>query len=385
MNRPTVARNLASGLYCVGRARIARTMATMQAMVYEGPGQRSWKTVPKPTIQDAKDVIIKTVATTICGTDLHISKGDVPSVKPGTTLGHEAIGIVEAVGNEVKRFKIGDKVVVSCITSCGNCYYCKKNLQSHCLHGGWVLGHLINGTQAEYTRIPHADYSLHAAPAGVSDKALLMLSDILPTGYEIGVLASSIQPGDNIAIVGAGPVGLACAVTCQSFKPARIIMIDTDDQRLAAAQQFGATHGINPLKVTSVKEAVYKITEEANLLRTSERIEGGVDVAIECVGIPKTMDYCQEIIAPGGRIANVGVHGCKVDLQLQDLWIKNITISTGLVNANSTPQLMGQIVDGEIDSSKFVTHDFKLCDICKAYDVFGHAAHNCALKTFIEA
>lgn len=385
MNRTSLNRGLTVGSYCVGRSQIARTMATMQAMVYEGPGKRSWKSVPKPTVKDSNDVVIKTVATTICGTDLHISKGDVASCKPGTTLGHEAIGIVESVGSDVKRFKVGDKVIVSCITSCGGCYYCKRNMQSHCLKGGWLLGHRINGTQAEYTRIPHADYSLFHAPAGVPDKALLMLSDILPTGYEIGVLTSNIQKGDTVAIVGAGPIGLACVVTALSFKPSRVIMIDTDDKRLEAAKLFGATHGVNPTKVASVKDAVNKIAAEANKERTSEELEPGVDVAIECVGVPKTMDYCQEIIAPGGRIANVGVHGTKVDLQLQDLWIKNVNISTGLVNTFSTPDLLNRIQQGVIDPTKFVTHDFKLCDICKAYDVFGNAAHHNALKTFIQA
>lgn len=355
------------------------------ANVYEGPGKPVWKSVPKAVVKDPTDVVIKTVATTICGTDLHICKGDVPEVKPGTILGHEAIGIIESVGPAVKKFKVGDKVVVSCITSCGNCYYCKRNLQSHCLHGGWLLGHLINGTQAEYTRIPHADHSLYHVPVGASDKAILMLSDILPTGYEIGVLPSQIQQGDTVAIVGAGPIGMACLVTCQSFEPSRVIMIDKDEKRLEASKKLGATDVINPSKVSNVKDAVAKIAAEANKARTNESLEPGADVAIECVGVPNSWDICQQIIAPGGRIANVGVHGLKVDLNLQDLWIKNISISTGLVNTFSTPDLMKRIVQGGLDPTKFVTHDFKLCEMCQAYEVFGNAAHNCAMKTFIQA
>lgn len=366
----------------------------MNALVYEGPGKPVWKSVPKATVQHPKDAVIKTVATTICGTDLHICKGDVPAVQPGTILGHEAIGVVEEVGSEVTKFKKGDKVIVSCITSCGQCYYCTRNLQSHCNQGGgWILGHKINGTQAEYTRIPHADYSLYHAPTktpdgrAVSDKALLMLSDILPTGYEIGVLASNIQQGDTVVIVGAGPVGLACLVTCLSFKPARVIMVDQDDQRLEAAKRLGATDGVNPKKVASVKQEVAKIAAEANRARTKpgEVLEPGADVAIECVGIPRTFEMCEEVIAPGGRIANVGVHGSKVDLHLQDLWIKNIGITTGLVNAYSTEDLLNRILTGTLDPTPFVTHEFKLCEICKAYEVFGNAAHNCAIKTFIQA
>jgi alcohol dehydrogenase len=379
-------RGFVTGNYCIGKAQLARGLATMNALVYEGPGKRSWKSVPKATLISPKDVVIKTVATTICGTDLHICKGDVPDVKPGTTLGHEGIGVVEEVGSDVKKFKRGDKVVVSCITSCGNCYYCKKNLQSHCLNGGWLLGHLINGTQAEYTRIPHADFSLYAAPDGVPDKALLMLSDILPTGYEIGVLAANIQPGDSVAIVGAGPIGLSCLTTCQSFKPSRIIMIDRDDQRLEAAKKFGATDTINPDKVANLQDAVNKITKEANKLKSPhETLELGVDVAIECVGIPDSWDICQKIITSGGRIANVGVHGSKVDFNLHELWIKNITVTTGLVNANSTGDLLNRIVSRSMDPMKFVTHDFPLCEICQAYDVFGNASKNNALKMFLKA
>lgn len=359
----------------------------MKALVYGGAGAvaRALKMVPKPQITKPTDAVVKITKTTICGTDLHISHGDVPACKPGTILGHEGIGIVDEIGSSVSKFKKGDKVIVSCITSCGSCYYCTKNLQSHCLDGGWILGHKIDGTQAEYVRIPHADNSLYIAPPSASDEALLMLSDILPTGYEVGVLSSLIKEGDSVAIVGAGPVGLAALITCQTFKPSRIIMIDMDDLRLEAAKSFGATDTVNPTKVSNVTEAVYAITNEATAKVTSEILEPGVDVAIECVGIPQTFQTCQDIIAPGGRIANVGVHGTKVDLQLQDLWIKNIQITTGLVSAYSTQDLLDRVSDGSIDSAKLVTHKFKLDDMEHAYDVFAEASKNKTIKTIIEA
>ncbi|ODV95859.1 hypothetical protein PACTADRAFT_40827 [Pachysolen tannophilus NRRL Y-2460] len=361
----------------------------MKALVYSGAGLREFKDVPKPALLKPTDAIIKTTSTTICGTDLHISLGDVPACKPGTVLGHEAIGIIESIGNDVKNFVKGDKVIISCITSCGNCYYCLKNLQSHCLDGGWILGHKINGTQAEYTRIPHADHSLIKVPAGIPDKALLMLSDILPTGYEIGILSAKIGKGDSVAIVGAGPVGLACLLTAQTFKPSKIIMIDMDDNRLATSKALGATDTVNPKKVASVSEEINKITSNITAKRTNGVILQdddlfGVDVAIECVGIPATFDTCQEIIAPGGRIANVGVHGKKVDLQLQDLWIKNIGITTGLVSAFSTQELLDRIISGDLDPKKLVTHTFKFSDLETAYDIFSHAATTGAIKTFIE-
>lgn len=359
---------------------------SMKALVYGGAGlaARALKSVAKPAITKPTDAIVKLSKTTICGTDLHISLGHVPACKPGTILGHEGIGFVDEVGPGVSNFSKGDKVIISCVTSCGSCYYCKRNLQSHCTDGGWILGHKIDGTQAEYVRIPHADHSLYLAPEGASDESLLMLSDILPTGYEIGVLSGKIEQGDTVAIVGAGPVGMASLLTCKVFKPSRIIMIDLDDLRLEAAKRFGATDVINPGKVASVTEEVYKITSEATKTFTDETLEPGVNVAIECVGVPSTFQTCQDIISPGGRIANVGVHGTKVDLQLQDLWIKNISISTGLVSAYSTKELLGKVVGGEIDSAKLVTHTFKLDELEHAYDVFSDAATNKTIKTVIE-
>ncbi|ODV59372.1 zinc-dependent alcohol dehydrogenase family protein [Ascoidea rubescens DSM 1968] len=358
----------------------------MKALVYEGPTKKSWKLVDKPTIEKPTDAIIKIESTTICGTDLHILKGDVPEVEEGTILGHEGIGYIEEVGSSVKNFKKGDKVIISCITSCGNCTYCKRDIQAHCNDGGWILGHNINGTQSEFVRIPHADYSLINAPKDVKNEALLMLSDILPTGNEVGAICSKIEEGDIVAIIGCGPVGIAALLAAEVYKPRAIIMVDMDEERLKIAKEtFGATHSINPveLKKQGIKftDAIKKITEEFKEERPG--LKDGVDAAIECVGIPQTFDMCQQIIAPGGRIANVGVHGAKVDLQLQDLWIKNITISTGLVSAYSTKTLLKNIEDGELKPEKLVTHEFKLNDIENAYHTFSNAATEKCIKVIL--
>jgi alcohol dehydrogenase len=265
---------------------------------------------------------------------------------------------------------VGDHVIISCITSDGTCEYCKKQMYSHCEDGGWILGHLINGTQAEYVRIPHADNSLHHVPAGYDEEALVMLSDILPTGHEIGVQNGNVKPGDTIAIVGAGPIGMSALLTSQFYSPAKIYMIDLDENRLQVAKGFGATDIINSGK----EDAITKIMSET---------KDGVDVAIEAVGVPATFDICQRIIRPGGHIANVGVHGKSVDFQLQDLWIKNITLRTGLVNTNTTPMLLKTVVSGKIHPNKLITHHFKLDDILHAYEIFGNAATEKAMKVII--
>lgn len=344
----------------------------MKALVYGGPGKIELKDVPNPKLEKATDAIVKIVKTTICGTDLGILHGKTPTCKPGTTLGHEGVGIVEEVGEGVRTFKKGDRVIISCITSDGTCEYCKKQLYSHCEDGGWILGHLINGTQAEYVRIPHADNSLYKIPSGSDEEALVMLSDILPTGHEIGVQNGRVKPGDTIAIVGAGPIGMSALLTAQFYSPAKIYMIDLDDNRLKAAKSFGATEVIN-----SGKEDVAK--------KIMAETKDGVDVAIEAVGMPATFDVCQAIVRPGGRIANVGVHGKPVNLQIQDLWIRNITLTTGLVNTNTTPMLLKTVTSGRLDPNKLVTHHFKLNDILHAYDVFGNAAKEHAMKVIIEA
>lgn len=344
----------------------------MKALVYQGPGAKAVEDRPKPKIQEPGDAIVKMTKTTICGTDLHILKGDVPTCKPGRILGHEGVGVVDSVGEAVTQFKPGDKVLISCISSCGKCDYCRRGMYSHCRTGGWILGNEIDGTQAEYVRTPHADTSLYPLPDGVDEEALVMLSDILPTGFECGVLNGKVAPGSTVAIVGAGPIGLAALLTAQFYSPSQIIMIDLDDNRLGLARQFGATHTIN----SSDGKAA-----EAVMALTGDR--GGVDTAIEAVGIPATFELCENIVAPGGVIANVGVHGHKVDLHLERLWSQNIAITTRLVDTVSTPMLLKTVMSRKIDPKKLITHRFKLDDILAAYDTFGQAAKTHALKVII--
>jgi alcohol dehydrogenase len=343
----------------------------MKALVYHGPEKKSWEEKPKPLIVEPSDAIIKVLKTTICGTDLHIMKGDVPTVTDGRILGHEGVGIIEEAGSSVTRFKKGDHVLISCITSCGKCEYCRRAIYSHCVNGGWILGNLIDGTQAEYVRIPYADNSLYSIPAGADEEALVMLSDILPTGFECGVLNGKVKPGDTIAIVGAGPIGMAALLTAQFYSPSEIIMIDLDDNRLKIAKTFGATHIINSGNEDAVKK-VKKLTDDT-----------GVDVAIEAVGVPETFELCQEIVNTGGHIANVGVHGKSTILHLETLWSKNITITTGLVDTFSTPMLFKNVQSGKLDPKKLITHRFKLEQIIQAYNTFEHASKEKALKVIL--
>ncbi len=345
----------------------------MKALVYHGPGRRAWEEKPRPVIKDASDAVVKITRTTICGTDLHILKGDVATVGEGRTLGHEGVGIIEEVGAAVTSFKKGDHVIISCITSCGRCDACKKGMCSHCEHGGWKLGNTIDGTQAEYVRIPFADTSLYRVPTGADEDALVMLSDILPTGYECGVLSGAVKPGDTVAIVGAGPVGLAALMTAQLFSPAGIIMIDLDDNRLDVAKRLGATEAIN----SADGKAVARV-----MAMTDNR---GVDVAIEAVGVPESFDVCQDSVAAGGHIANVGVHGKSVALKLEKLWAHNITITTRLVDTVTTPMLLKSVVAGRLKPRTLITHEFKLDDLMKAYDTFEDAAQEKALKVIIRS
>ncbi len=343
----------------------------MKALVYHGPGKKSWEEKPKPVIQESTDAIVKILKTTICGTDLHIMKGDVPAVTDGRIIGHEGVGIIEEAGTAVSNFKKGDHVLISCITSCGKCAFCKTAMYSHCEKGGWILGNLIDGTQAEYVRIPYADNSLYPIPANADEEALVMLSDILPTGFECGVLNGKVKPGDTIAIVGAGPIGMAVLLTAQFFSPAEIIMIDQDDNRLELATTFGATHIIN----SANENAVEKVMSLTNGL--------GVDAAIEAVGIPATFELCEAIVGAGGHIANIGVHGKSVVLHLETLWSRNITISTRLVDTVSTAMLFKTVQSKKLDPKKLITHRFKLEQIMEAYDTFEHAAKEKALKVIL--
>lgn len=343
----------------------------MKALVYHGPGKKAWEEKPKPGINKTTDAIVKILKTTICGTDLHIMKGDVPAVTDGRTIGHEGVGIVEEVGASVSNFKKGDHVIISCITSCGKCDYCKRGMYSHCEDGGWILGNLIDGTQAEYVRIPYADNSLYHIPAGSDEEALVMLSDILPTGFECGVLNGQVKPGDTIAIIGAGPVGMAALLTSQFYTPAEIIMIDMDDNRLATAKKFGATQTIN----SSDGKAVEKVMKLTN--------NKGVDVAIEAVGLPVTFEMCEAIVDSGGHIANIGVHGKSVSLHMETLWSKNISITTRLVDTVTTPMLFKTVQSKKIQPKNLITHHFKLSQVLEAYETFGNAAKEKALKVIL--
>jgi alcohol dehydrogenase len=326
-----------------------------------------------PVVIDDTDAIVRVDAVTICGTDLHILKGDLPAVTDGRILGHEGVGVVEEVGKAVSNFHKGDEVVISCVTACGKCEFCGKGMYSHCKDGGWILGYLIDGTQAEYVRIPHADTSLYALPAGADAEAYTMLSDILPTGFECGVLNGQVKPGDTVAIVGAGPIGLAALLTAQLYSPAEIVSIDVDQNRLAVARSFGAT--------SVVDSSDGKAPEKIMALTAGK----GVDVAIEAVGAPATFDICQSILAPGGHLANIGVHGKPVTLHLEKLWDRNITLTTRLVDTITTPMLFKLVQSGRLEPKKLVTHRFALADVMKAYDTFGNAAQERALKVILKS
>lgn len=344
----------------------------MRAIVYHGPGSKDWAEVPKPTIQDDTDAIVRVDAVTICGTDLHILKGDVPAVTDGRILGHEAVGTVEQVGTGVKTVAVGDKVLVSCVTSCGACRFCREGRYGQCLGGGgWILGHLIDGTQAEYVRVPFADTSTYKAPDGVSDEELLMLADIIPTGYEVGVLNGRVSPGDVVAIVGAGPIGLATIMGAKLYSPAHIVAIDKVDSRLEAAKQFGADVVVNNDREDPL-EAVRSLTDGL-----------GADVAVEAVGVPATFELATTLVRPGGHVANVGVHGQPAALHLEELWSKDVTITTGLVDTFSTPTLLKLVTSRQMDAGRFVTHHFTMDQFMEAYDVFARAGDTGALKVVV--
>jgi alcohol dehydrogenase len=345
----------------------------MRALVYHGPDQKAWEEVPKPTVVDDTDAIVRVDTTTICGTDLHILKGDVPAVTDGRILGHEAVGTVDAVGDGVKNVQVGDRVLVSCITACGACRFCREGRYGQCLGGGgWILGHLIDGTQAEFVRVPFADTSTYPAPAGVSDEDLLMLSDILPTGYEVGVLNGQVSPGDVVAVVGAGPIGLSAIMGSRLYSPAHVVAIDKADARLEAAKRFGADVVVN--------------NDREDPIEVLASLTGGLgaDVAVEAVGVPATFELAASLARPGGRIANIGVHGEPATLHLEELWTRDVTITTGLVDTFSTPTLLKLITSGQVDASPFITHHFGLDDFMEAYDVFGRAADTGALKVILE-
>ena len=349
----------------------------MKALVYEGPGKKSWKDVPNPKIQQPTDVIVQMDATTICGTDLHILKGDVPEVEIGRILGHEGIGVVTEVGSGVSQLAVGDRVILSCVSSCGRCANCRQSLYSHCLDPegvagiGWIFGYMIDGTQAEFVRVPFAENSVYKIPADMTDAEGILLSDILPTGFEIGVQYGQVSPGDVVAVIGSGPVGLSAVMTARLYGPSKIIAIDLDSARLKRAADFGATDTVNSGDA-DWKEQVLALTDGA-----------GVDVAIEAVGVPATFTMATEIVRPGGNVANIGVHGKSVDLKLNELWIKNIDISMGLVNTNTLGMLLKLVAQHKLPAEKFVTHEFSFDQMIEAYDTFGNASKYDALKVLI--
>ncbi|MFI2642303.1 zinc-dependent alcohol dehydrogenase family protein [Streptomyces sp. NPDC018610] len=343
----------------------------MRAYVFHGPGQSSWEDVPDPDVKDPTDAIVRVDTVTICGTDLHILKGDVPEVRPGTVLGHEAVGEVVEVGADVRTVRPGDRVLVSCVTACGRCRYCREAVYGQCRGGGgWILGHLVDGTQAEYVRVPFADLSVHPLPAAVASEDAVLLADIFPTAYEVGVLNGRVRPGDTVAVVGAGPVGLAVIATAHLFAPERIIAVDVAPARLEAARELGA-------------EAVADAREDPEQLVADLTGGLGADVVVEAVGLPETFEMCTRMVRPGGHVANVGVHGAPATLHLEDLWIKDVTITTGLVDTHSTPTLLKMAAAGRLPTSRLVTHTFPLERMQEAYDVFGHAAETGALKVVL--
>ena len=344
----------------------------MKALVYQGPGQRGWDSVPDPTIVDPTDIVVRIETSTICGSDLHILAGDVPETTPGRVLGHEAVGTVEEIGAGVKTVTPGDRVLLSCISSCGRCRFCKERRYGLCLGGGgWILGHLVDGLQADYARIPFADNSVYQIPEALSDEQVLFLADILPTAYEVGVLNGMVSPGDVVAIVGAGPVGLAAILTAGLYTPGEIVAIDLSDARLQSARKFGADTTIN----NGREDATARIMELTDGL--------GADVALEAVGVPETFELASELIRPGGRVANMGVHGQSATLHLETLWPRDVTITTGLVDTYTIPQLMRLVSSGRLDPTVFVTHHFSLDDTMAAYDTFADAAGSGALKVVL--
>ncbi len=343
---------------------------TMRAVVYHGPGDKRWEEVADPKLIDDTDAIVRVDTTTICGTDLHILKGDVPEVTPGRILGHEAVGTVLETGPSVRSVREGDRVLLSCISACGRCRFCRQAQYGQCLGGGgWIFGHLIDGVQAEYARVPFADTSTYRIPDGLTDEQVVYLADILPTGYEVGVLNGRVQPGDTVAVVGAGPIGLATILGAKLYSPAAIVAIDPAPARREWASTFGATEVATPEQAGAVIE---RLTDGL-----------GADVAVEAVGIPETFEQATTLIRPGGRVANVGVHGKPATLHLESLWIRNVTITTGLVDTFSTPTLLRAVTTGQLDPTRFTTHRYPLSAAMEAYDTFAHAGDTNALKVLM--
>ncbi|TXS33606.1 alcohol dehydrogenase [Streptomyces sp. ms191] len=343
----------------------------MKALVFQGTGRLAWQDVPDPGVKDPADAIVRVDAVTICGTDLHILKGDVPEVTSGRILGHEAVGTVVETGSDVRTVRPGDRVLISCITACGRCRFCREGRYGQCRGGGgWILGHTIDGTQAEYVRVPFADLSVYPLPSAVESSDAVLLADIFPTSYEVGVLNGGVRPADTVVVVGAGPVGLAAVVTARLYSPGQIVAVDLADSRLAAARTLGAD-----ATVTAGEDPEQFVADLTDGL--------GADVVMEAVGVPETFEMCTRMVRPGGRVANIGVHGKPATLHLEELWIKDVTITTGLVDTYSTPLLLRMMSAGRLPAASLVTHRFPLDRMEEAYDVFGRAADTGALKVVL--
>jgi alcohol dehydrogenase len=355
-------------------ARLAAKGGAINALVYHGPGRKAWEARPDPEIARPTDAIVQLTTSTICGTDLHILAGDVPEVRPGTVLGHEGVGVVIETGAAVIGLAEGDRVLVSCITSCGRCRFCREGRYGLCTGGGgWILGHLVDGLQAEYARVPFAETSVQKVPEGLTDEQVLFLSDVLPTAYAVGVLAGGVQPGDTVAIVGTGPVGLGVILTSKLLSPGLIVAIDVSESRRDRAVELGADLAIDPTS----EDAVALLRELTHGL--------GADVAVEAVGSPATFELCTRLVRRGGHVANVGVHGHAATLHLERLWAGDLTITTGLVDTSSVPTLLELVGRGRLDPLPFATHRFALGDVEQAYATFADPSRSGALKVVLDA
>lgn len=331
----------------------------MKGMLFRGAHQApTWAELPDPVIDTDRDAIVRVDTVTLCGTDLHILRGDVPEVEVGRVLGHEAVGTVMEVGRAVD-LKVGDRVLVSCISGCGRCRFCRQGGYGQCRSGGgWVLGHTIDGVQAELVRVPFADLSCHRLPAQISDETAVLCADILPTAYEVGIRNGRVGPGDVVAVVGAGPIGLAAVLTAKLYSPGAIVVIDPVLRRLELAKHLGADVTVGG--DADPREVVDELTDGL-----------GADVVIEAVGTPDAFGTCCTLVRPGGHLANIGVHGAPVTLPLQDLWSCNVTITTGLVDTDTTPLLLRLLASGQLDPTPMITHHFRLDEMEEAYRVFG--------------
>lgn len=344
---------------------------TMKAFVYHGPEKMSLDQVPKPTIIKPTDAIVKVTTSTICGTDKHIRHGGMPEVEPGRIIGHEFCGIVEEVGSSVNKFKKGDRVAVSCVTQCMDCYYCRRGMYSQCTTGSWIFGYMIDGCQADYVRVPYADSGMYIIPDSLTDEDVLFVGDILSTGY-FGAENGNIQPGDTVAVFGSGPVGMCAMATARLWGPARIVAVDIDDSRLEFAKKNGwADYALNPQKV-DVVQALKDMTGGR-----------GADVTIEANGFEPTFKGAIDGVRAGGTVSLIGVFEKPQVVEMNKLWKKNIAIKMGLVNANRISELIDLIKEGKLNMKPLITHTLPLSQVAEGYDIFEERRDN-AIKVVLK-